>query len=151
MLAAIEACKAGLAVGQSPFGAAIGRLDGTLVAAAHNTVRLTNDPTAHAEVNVIREACGHLGMIDLSGHVLVTTCEPCPMCASAIHWARIDEVAFGATIEDAVASGFNELNLACGQLYALSGSPVKVRREILQSECRALFQLWKTGPNPTPY
>lgn len=151
MRAAIEVCETGVAAGQSPFGAAIGRNDGTLVATAHNTVRLTSDPTAHAEVNVIREACRRLGTIDLSGYILATTCEPCPMCAAAIHWARLEAVVYGATIEDAVEAGFDELSLECAKLYDLGGSGVKTHRGILQEECKALFRLWKEGPNPTPY
>lgn len=151
MRAAIEVCEAGVAAGQSPFGAALGRDDGTLVAVAHNTVRLTRDPTAHAEINVIREACRLLGAIELSGCVLAATCEPCPMCAAAIHWARLDAVLYGATIADAVEAGFNELSLDCARLYDLGGSNVKTYRGILQDECRAVFRLWKEGPNPTPY
>jgi len=151
MQAAIEVSKAGVADGQSPFGAVIARADGEIVCATHNTVRATCDPTAHAEVNAIRTSCRHLGIIDLSGYVMAATCEPCPMCAAAIHWARLDAVIYGASIEDAERAGFNELSLPCTAIYARSQRPVAVREHILRDECAALFKLWQEGPNPTPY
>jgi len=151
MRAAIEAAKAGIAAGQSPFGAAIATGTGEIVVAAHNRVRADGDITAHAEVVAIREACAKLGAIDLTGHVMAATCEPCPMCAAGIHWARLDEVSFGATIADAARAGFHELPLAPASLYAQGGSPVRVIPHVLRDECAALFALWKKGPRAEPY
>ena len=96
MRAAIEVCKRGIAAGQSPFGAAIASPGGDVVYAGHNQVRLSADPCAHAEVVAIRGACELLQTIDLSGHVMATTCEPCPMCAQAISFARIRRLTFAA-------------------------------------------------------
>src|SRR6516165_9769852 len=107
MRLAIRKAQESIAAGQSPFGAVIIK-DGEVVAATHNTVWRDSDPTAHAEVNCIRAAASALRLIDLSGCEMYSTCEPCPMCLSAIHWARIDRVVFGATIADAALAGFNE-------------------------------------------
>jgi guanine deaminase len=142
MRQAIERTLAGIAAGQSPFGAVIVR-EGRLVAAGHNEVWLTTDPTAHAEVVAIRRAAAALRTVDLSGCEIFTTCEPCPMCASAIHWSRLDAVHFGATIADAQRAGFNELAVAIEDLYRGGGSAVRVRRGVLAAECRALFDRWK--------
>src|SRR5262245_59574014 len=111
MRLAIEKCREGLAKGQSPFGCAIA-LGDEVISCSHNTVVLTTAITAHAEVNAIREACKHVGNILLEGAVVATTCEPCPMCVSALHWARVDTVYYGATIADADTAGFNELQLS---------------------------------------
>ena len=90
-----------------PFGAAI-VLDGKVIAVCSNTVLKDNDPTAHAEINVIREACKKLGTYDLSGCVLYATGYPCPMCLSAIIWANIRKVYFGTDLKDAEKIGFRD-------------------------------------------
>src|SRR4051812_13423533 len=105
---AIEVCRQGIAAGQSPFGAVIVR-EGRVVVAAHNTVWRDLDPTAHAEVNALRAAAAALQSIELAGCTLYSTCEPCPMCLAASHWAKVDRVVFGAAIADATAAGFGEL------------------------------------------
>src|SRR5215510_6620237 len=91
MQLAVEQARAGIAAGQSPFGALIVR-DGSLVASGHNEVWKRTDPSAHAEVVAIQRAAAALRTIDLAGCTMYTTCEPCPMCAAAIHWAKIDAV-----------------------------------------------------------
>ncbi|MEK6674516.1 MAG: nucleoside deaminase [Planctomycetota bacterium] len=151
MAEAIRICQRGIDARQSPFGAVIADRTGKIVAATHNTVRLTCDPTAHAEINAIRLAARNLGTIDLSGHRILSTCEPCPMCASAIHWSRLDEVVYGATIQDAADAGFHELELPCAELYQKAGSHVRCRGGVLGDSCRDLFRTWKSGPNPSPY
>ena len=90
-----------------PFGAVIVK-DNKIISKAHNLVLKTNDPTAHAEINAIKEASSKLNSFDLSGCELYTTCEPCPMCLGAIFWARIDRVYFGATKLDAQKAGFDD-------------------------------------------
>ena len=152
MKRAIEVCKKGIAAGESPFAAVIATSDdGQVVFAAHNTVRSTCDSTAHAEINAIRGACSELGTTDLAGHVIVSTCEPCPMCAAAIHWARLDAVVFGASIADAKDAHFNELPISTEALYRQGESPVRIHPGVLRDECRQLFDLWRQGPNPNPY
>ncbi len=141
MAVAIKEALAGVRQGQSPFGCAITR-DGRLVARAHNTVWETCDSTAHAEVNAIRKACAKLGTIDLSGCVLYTTCEPCPMCYSAAHWARIPKVVFGARIRDAQAAGFNELVIPAEKMRSFSRGDVELVLGFMREECRALFAAW---------
>lgn len=141
MAEAIAVARQGIAAGQSPFGAAVAR-QGDIVAAAHNTVWASGDPTAHAEVNAIRAAAAALGTIDLSGCVLYTTCEPCPMCLAATHWAKLDACFYGATIADAAAAGFSELHLPAEQLAREGGSRLIVRPGPLRAECAALFEEW---------
>ena len=91
-----------------PFGAVITDKEGNIISVANNQVIKNNDPTAHAEVQAIREACKKLNTHDLSGHVLYTSCEPCPMCLSAIIWANIKEVYFACTRKDAGNIGFRD-------------------------------------------
>lgn len=149
MTIAIERAREGISRGQSPFGAAIVR-GSEIIAAAHNEVRLTTDATAHAEIVAIRAACRHLGTIDLSGCEMFATCEPCPMCAAAIHWARLDRVVYGAAIADARSAGFNELAVPIGDLYATGGSRVRVGRAC-ERECAQLFREWLARPDARPY
>ena len=91
--------------GGGPVGAVIVK-DGEIIAGSANSVTLDNDPTAHAEVNTIRQACRKLGTFDLSDCVLYTSCEPCPMCLGAIYWARIKRVYYGNTKKDAAEIDF---------------------------------------------
>jgi len=147
---AIDACRQGIAQGQTPFGCAIVK-EGRVIAAAHNTVWRDLDITAHAEINAIRAACRELGRVDLAGCDLYTTCEPCPMCLAASHWARIDTLYFGATIADAQAAGFNELDLAARRMVELGGSALRVVGPVLRDECAALFDEWQRRPNARSY
>ncbi len=150
MLAAIETAQAGIEAGQTPFGAAIVR-NSRLVVAAHNTVWQDTDPTAHAEVNAIRRAALSLGSIDLSGCDLYTTCEPCPMCLSAIHWAKIGQVYYGATIQDAAAAGFSELHVPAARLAEMGGSHLRVHPGMLTRQCQELFHAWKQASKSKRY
>lgn len=107
--AALKAGEANVAAGGGPFGAAIVRTaDKQVVVVTANSVTRTNDPTAHAEVNAIREAGKVLNTFDLSGHTLVTSCYPCPMCAGAAMWARVDAVIYGASPQEAASIGFDD-------------------------------------------
>ncbi len=142
MRIAVEKAREGIAAGQTPFGAVVVR-NGNVVAAAHNTVWRDTDPTAHAEVNAIRLAARALGGIDLAGCEMFTTCEPCPMCLSAIHWSKIERVVYGATIVDAAAAGFNELHVSARKLAEMGGSRLRVEADPDAQECRDLFPLWK--------
>ena len=147
---AIEKCREGLAAGQSPFGCAIAK-DGKLLSCSHNTVVLATDITAHAEVNALRAACLAEKSIFLEGAIVATTCEPCPMCMAALHWARVDTVYYGATIADADTAGFNELQLPAAELLRLGGSKFKLVPGVLPAECRHLFTEWKINPKRVVY
>ena len=142
MRLAIEKGEQAIQKNQTPFGCAIA-LDGRILAASHNTVWASTDITCHAEVNAIRVACRELGSIFLEGASVASTCEPCPMCMSALHWARVETVCYGATIADASRAGFNELELSAASLLEQGGSDVKLVSGILTAECQALFDAWK--------
>jgi len=108
MDAAVSEAEFGVAHGHGgPFGAVVVLKD-RIVGRGHNEVLHRNDPTAHAEMGAIREACAHLGRISLEGCVLYATGEPCPMCLAAIHWARIDRVIYAQTRDDAARIGFDD-------------------------------------------
>lgn len=132
-----------------PFGACLVRGEEVL-AAARNTV-LEGDPTCHAEINAIRAAAARLGTHDLSGTVIYSTTEPCPMCFSAIHWARIDLVFFGTAIDDVAARGFNEMTISNRLLARLSGSRVGIRPAFLRVECLSLLEDWDRLPGKAVY
>lgn len=150
MRLAIETAMRGIEAGQTPFGACIVR-DGRLIVAAHNTVWADTDITAHAEVVAIRRACATLKTVDLSGCVIYSTCEPCPMCFSACHWARISKIVYGATIGDARAAGFNELNIQAPEMKQLGGSTVEVVGGVLATEAAALFRRWLASGSRRAY
>lgn len=117
-----------------PFGACIIK-DGEVIAVASNTVLHDNDPTAHAEINAIRQACKKLGTYDLKGCVLYTTTYPCPMCLSAIIWANIDTVYYGCTAKDAEEIGFRDQMIyeyLNGELTDLVSITALNRQECLQ-------------------
>lgn len=138
---AIEKAREGMNHGQTPFGACIVK-DGNVVSVSHNEVWKTTDITAHAEVQAIRKACQKLGTIDLSGCTLYSSCEPCPMCFSAIHWAKIDTVYFGARIADAERGGFNELSISNEQMKEMGGSPLQIKAEFMSEEAKKVFDEW---------
>jgi len=125
-----------------PFGAVIVR-KGKVIASAHNTVLRSQDPTCHAEVNAIRLASKQLKHYILEDCEIYSTTEPCPMCFSAIHWARIRKVFFGTTIRDAARLGFNEMPVRNIRLRALGKSPLQIRENFLRRECLRLFRDWE--------
>lgn len=93
-----------------PFGAVVVR-DGEVIGVGHNKVTSDNDPTAHAEVVAIRDACKNIGDFNLSGAVIYTSCEPCPMCLASIYWARLDKVYYANTRWDAAKIGFDDAEI----------------------------------------
>lgn len=123
-----------------PFGAAIVDANGEIVVISSNSVLRDNDPTAHAEVNAIREACKKLGTYDLSGYVLYATGHPCPMCMSAIIWANIKKVYFGCTPEDAEKIGFRDDFI---YRFINDGCTDKGVMEIIPHEREACLELFK--------
>jgi tRNA(Arg) A34 adenosine deaminase TadA len=142
MRLAIEKARDGMRLGQTPFGATIVRA-GEVIATAHNIVWATTDPTAHAEVTAIREACTSLNAIDLTGCTIYSTCEPCPMCFAACHWARISRIVYGAAIADAKAAGFNELTVSNDQLKQFGKSPIQITGGFMRNEALELFEAFK--------
>jgi guanine deaminase len=150
MRRAIAAARDGIENGQTPFGACIAR-DGQVVVAAHNNVWAGTDITAHAEIVAIRAACRKLGSVDLSGCAIYSTAEPCPMCFSACHWAKLERIVFGARIADAQAAGFGELTISNEQMKALGRSGVAIAGDFLRDECVALFALWSARPDKRAY
>jgi tRNA(Arg) A34 adenosine deaminase TadA len=141
MRLAINKAKQGIKKGQTPFGACIVK-NGKVISLAHNTVWKNTDITSHAEMNAIRVACRKLRTIDLSGCVIYSTCEPCPMCFAACHWARISAVVFGARIVDAARAGFNELRIQSAAMKKLGRSRTRVRGGCLKPESLRLFKMW---------
>jgi guanine deaminase len=127
-----------------PFGALVAR-DGVIVAEAVNTVTATNDPTAHAEVNAIRAAARALGSFTLAGCQLYTSCQPCPMCLAAAHWARMTEIFYGAGAEDAARAGFDD-----ALLYEEFRKDPQARSmpatQLLAGEAWASFAAWIASP-----
>lgn len=108
MCEAIRMAKTGMdSNAGGPFGCVIVK-DGEIIASGYNCVTSTNDPTAHAEVTAIRQACKKLNTFQLTGCTLYTTCEPCPMCLGAIYWARPDRVVYAASRQDAASAGFDD-------------------------------------------
>ncbi|MEX2213392.1 MAG: nucleoside deaminase [Phycisphaeraceae bacterium] len=150
MQAAINACRAGIAKGQSPFGACIVR-EGEIIIATHNHVWLTTDITAHAEVHAIRGACTKLKSIKLTGCDMYTTTEPCPMCFSAIHWAGMRRIIYGSSIADAKAFGFSELEISNEQMKKIGGSPLLIVKDVRRDECVKLFEEWQNRPDHRVY
>ena len=121
-----------------PFGAVITDKEGNIIAKGNNMVLKNNDPTAHAEITVIRDACQKLNTYDLSGYILYTSCEPCPMCLSAIIWANIKQVYYGCTKQDAGKIGFRD-----DMIYEyLKGNNQDIiyLKQINRDECITLFQ-----------
>jgi tRNA(Arg) A34 adenosine deaminase TadA len=150
MTAAIEKTRLGIRNGQTPFGACIVR-DGEIISCEHNRVWETTDITAHAEVTAIREACRKLGTVDLSGCTIYSTTEPCPMCFSAIHWARIDRIIFGTSIRDAADAGFNELAISNQELKENSCSHIQIVGGFMRDENLELVREFAKQPGKKTY
>ena len=150
MKLAIQEARKGIHNGHGgPFGAVIVK-DGIIVAGGANSVTIDNDPTAHAEVNTIREACRRLGTFDLSGCVIYSSCEPCPMCLGAIYWAHISRIYYGNTRKDA-----REINFADDFIYEELERPLVARTvpiiPLLREETLRSFRLWSEKEDKTEY
>lgn len=141
MRLALEKAREGGGNGQAPFAACIVRAGG-VISCEHNAVWSETDSTLHAEVHAIRVAERKLGTIDLSGCTIYSTTEPCPMCFSAIHWARIGRIVFGNFIADAQQLGFSELTIPNLMMKQLGGSPVQITPGVLREESDRLFRDW---------
>ena len=150
MRQAIQLAKDGMLSGAGgPFGCVIVK-DGKIVGQGSNQVLTTQDPTAHAEVVAIRDACRNLNHFQLEGCELYASCEPCPMCLGAIYWARPDRVFFACTKEDAAAIGFDD-ELIYREIE-IKPSERKIPMEnLLREESLEAFELWKEKGDKTLY
>ena len=135
--------------GGGPFGAVIVK-DGRIIATGTNRVTANNDPTAHAEVSAIREACLKLDTFDLSGCEIYTSCEPCPMCLGAIYWAHLDRIYYGNDKADAAAIGFDD-SFIYDELALPRENRKKAMEELLPEEAIAAFRLWRDTEYKTEY
>jgi len=149
MRRAIELSLENVKKGRGPFGAVIVRR-GEILAESCNLVTALNDPTAHAEINAIRNAARKLETFDLSGCIIYSSCEPCPMCLGAIYWARIDKVVFANTTSDAQNIGF-----ADSLIYKEISRPPQERniefRQLLREEALKAFKAWEESENKIEY
>ncbi len=149
MREAIKLANDNIKKGGGPFAAIIIK-DGKVIARGTNQVTNNNDPTAHAEVEAIRNAAKKLNSFDLTGCEIYTTCEPCPMCFGAIYWAKISKVYYGNTKEDAANIGFDD-----HFIYEELDLPKENRKlkmvELLRDETIQTFEAWKDMPDKTEY
>ncbi|MBR4850670.1 MAG: nucleoside deaminase [Tidjanibacter sp.] len=140
MRMAIELSKESVARGGGPFGAVIVR-NGEVVASGSNSVTLLNDPTAHAEVSAIRAACQVVGSFDLKGCEIYSSCEPCPMCLSAIYWAGIERIYYANTRDDAAAIGFDD-DFIYDQIPLAPAERTIPSLPLMRTEGLEAFHLW---------
>jgi tRNA(Arg) A34 adenosine deaminase TadA len=132
-----------------PFGAVIVK-DGQIISRGWNQVTTANDPTAHAEVVAIREACRKLGTFRLDGCELYASCEPCPMCLSAICWARLDRLFFAATRQDAAAAGFDD-ELLYREIPLSFDRRRLATQQLLREQALPAFAEWQAKADKIPY
>ncbi|WP_316736376.1 nucleoside deaminase [Pedobacter aquatilis] len=132
-----------------PFGAVVVK-NGEIVAGSGNKVTSTNDPTAHAEVSAIRLACTKLNTFDLSGCVIYTSCEPCPMCLAAIYWARIDTIYYANTKVDAENIGFSDKFIYEELEKDMNNRSLPIK-QMMRDEAMEAFKLWETSPMRIDY
>ena len=149
MREAIRLADESVRKGGGPFGAVIVK-DGKIVAGSSNSVTIDNDPTAHAEVNTIRQACRKLGTFDLSDCTIYTSCEPCPMCLGAIYWAHLKCVYYGNTKKDA-----RDIDFADDFIYEELDKPIDRRSipfiNLLHEEALNSFKLWENKTDKIEY
>ncbi len=143
MKQAIALSQKNIQSGGGPFGAVIVK-DGKIIGEGWNKVTANNDPTAHAEVEAIREACKNLSDFDLTGAEIYTSCEPCPMCLSAIYWARLSKIYYANTKKDAASIQFDD-----DFIYTEIPKPMSERKismtQLMRDEAFEVFKQWETS------
>lgn len=150
MREALRLAETGMRGGRGgPFGCVVVRR-GEIVGRGHNRVTSTNDPTAHAEVVAIRDACANLETFQLNDCELYTSCEPCPMCLAAIYWARIPQVCYGNTRTDAAAIGFDD-NFIYDQIPLPADRRTVKMTGLLRDEAQVAFREWATKGDKVRY
>ena len=149
MTYAIALARSSVGTDRGPFGAVVVR-EGEIIGEGINQVVSNADPTAHAEVIAIRNACRIIRTHSLQGSTIYTSCEPCPMCLGAIWWARISRVVFGSSRQDAADIGFDD-----EILYQEVSSPLQYRKlplyKMMEKEALEAFRLWSIHPSNVPY
>ncbi|MBX3243351.1 MAG: nucleoside deaminase [Acidobacteria bacterium] len=150
MRRAIELAREGMnADNGGPFGSVV-VLDGKIIGEGNNRVTSTNDPTAHAEVVAIRNACAAIGNFDLTGAVVYASCEPCPMCLAAIYWSRAERIYIAGDRHDAARAGFDD-----AYIYEELSVKPEMRRipidQFLKDECVSVFDEWIAKQDKVEY
>lgn len=150
MMRALQLARDGMKAGRGgPFGAVVAK-NGIIIGEGSNQVTSSNDPTAHAEIVAIRNACSRIGDFQLAGCRIYTSCEPCPMCLGAIYWARPERFFFAGTREDAAEAGFDD-----EMIYEEIAAPLGERRiaaeNLLRSSARQIFKEWIALPDKMMY
>ena len=149
MKKAIELSIENINKGGGPFGCVIVK-DNKIIAEGSNKVTTTNDPTAHGEIIAIREACKKINNFSLSGFELYSSCEPCPMCLSAIYWSRINKIYYANTREDAQKIDFDD-----SLIYSEFKKTIKERKipmiQMMRSEALKAFELWDKKTDKVKY
>src|SRR5688500_6440849 len=150
MRRAIELARKGVDDGiGGPFGCVVVS-EGEIIGEGSNQVTSTNDPTAHAEIVAVREACRRLNSFQRTGCTIYTSCEPCPMCLVAIYWARPAAIFFAATRDDAAAAGFDD-ELFYDELEKPNEDRQLKTRSLLREESQTVFQRWLEKPDKVEY
>ena len=149
MQQAIELSKENVLNGGGPFGAVIVR-DGEVIATGTNRVTANNDPTAHAEVSAIREACAKEQNFKLAGCTCYTSCEPCPMCLAALYWAGVERIFYGNTKDDAKAINFDDSFIydEIAKPYAKRAIPII---NMMREEAISAFKMWEKSEDKVEY
>ena len=149
MLRAIALSIESVKTGGGPFGSIIVK-DDEIISEGFNKVTSTNDPTAHGEIVAIRDACKKLNNFNLKGSELYSTCEPCPMCLSAIYWARIDKISYANTREDARKIDFDD-----SLIYSEFKKNINERKipmiQMMRNEALKVFELWDKKTDKVKY
>ena len=149
MRRAIELSENSVRNGGGPFGAVIAK-DGEIIAEGSNKVTINNDPTAHAEVCAIRNACKILNTFEFANCVIYTSCEPCPMCLGAIYWARLSKIFYANDRKDAAEIGFDDdfiyEEIAIEPQYRKKPSEILLRNEAINA-----FRMWTLKDDKTKY
>ena len=149
MMRAIELSIQSVDNNGGPFGCVIVK-DNKIIAEGLNRVTSLNDPTAHGEIVAIRNACDNLNTFNLVGTELYSSCEPCPMCLSAIYWSHINKIFFGNTRNDAAKIGFDD-NFIYEEFLKDASSRKIPLVQILKNEAKKAFELWKKKPDKIKY
>ena len=150
MIEAIKLSRIGMDLNQGgPFGSVIVKND-EIVGRGHNKVTSTNDPTAHAEITAIRDACANLQTYELLECDLYTSCEPCPMCLSAMYWARIRNIYFACTRKDAALIGFDDDFIYKEIPKQLDQRAIPIC-QVMREEAFEVFKKWLAKPDKLDY
>ena len=149
MLRAIELSKKSINEGGGPFGCVIIK-DNSIIAEGYNQVTMNNDPTAHAEIVTIRKACQILKTFNLSNVEIFTSCEPCPMCLSAIYWSHISKIYYGNSRKDAAIIDFDDEHIYNELKLDINQRKIKMS-QIHNKEALEVFKLWQITENKTKY